>query len=455
VQNRYPTPTHRTDDPAFQPPYDPTRGNIRGRASVISRDAPIVTVEVGWTPESLRAAIVEHIHGIFVNSTQVVDSIILTDSRVQSALTAREGGLLGRPLSFGLPRRYRKSPLAKECRDAWVNHWPAMSPEATFSELLKYRILLGFAQAQNVWRSSKYMLPHISMWNSRHTYWDYSLRRYINVTLDGQEVVDKGDAHHILYCPHGEYRGWMRGKAFSIVNWWLARQYALRDANRFSEARGLATLLAISPMGADIDDIANFRAALENMGQENVIQLPQSADPSIGKYAVEFLEQKSTTYEIFHTIIELANAEICLAILGQNLGGGQEVKEGSFAAARVHADVRQQLLQQDATSLAWCIYEQVARPFAALNFGNPDLAPFCTWRVEPEEDEATRSKVSMTLAMALNYLRLAGYRVKNPRKFARGFGVDFGDIEHVDPIQVEARLAAATGEADENAEAAQ
>jgi hypothetical protein len=451
IVDRYGRPMQVYQDPAYAPPYDPlTRGNLEARANVISREIPIIHVNTGWSPNALREGTVEHIHGIFEQSTQIVDTLVLTDSRVQSALSARAGGLLGRPLSFKLPKKFRKSDIGKECLRAWRKHWPHMATEATLFELLMLRILLGFAQAQLLWdMSGKYAKPYVSMWNSRYTYFDWIVRRYINITLDGPDVVDPGDGHHILYAPHGIYRGWMRGKAFSIINWWLSRQYALRDMSRYSERHGFPIVKGISPMGADILDINAFREQLNVLGQESVVQLPQSADQSIGKYDVEYLEAEAANYEVFGQLIDHCNSEITLAIMGQNLAGGSEVKEGSFAAARVHADVRQQILEQDARSLSEMIYQQIARPFAALNFGDPELAPRCVWDVGPVEDKTSSSRVAMQIAMTLNYLRTGGYQVRDPGKIFRQFGLDLGRIKRVDPVQIEAKLAQATGELSE------
>ena len=57
------------------------------------------------------------------------------------------------------------------------------------------------------------------------------------------------------------------------------------------------------------------------------------------------------------------------------------------------------------------------------------------------------------MAMGLNYARMSGLRFKNPRTvFKRLSGLDPGAMELVDPVQVEAKLAGATGQADEGAE---
>jgi hypothetical protein len=111
--------------------------------------------------------------------------------------------------------------------------------------------------------------------------------------------------------------------------------------------------------------------------------------------------------------------------------------------------VRQIILEADARVLQRTLYVQVLRPFAALNFGNPDLAPTPKWNVSPPEDQETKARTLQAFGQGLNQMRLAGIRVKDPVRFARTFGLKLEDIEHVDPVQVEARLAGATGKVEQ------
>ena len=48
-------------------------------------------------------------------------------------------------------------------------------------------------------------------------------------------------------------------------------------------------------------------------------------------------------------------------------------------------DLRQQGIEEDNAAFRLEIHDQIARPFALLNFGDPDLAPWTDWVVEPQE----------------------------------------------------------------------
>ncbi len=164
-----------------------------------------------------------------------------------------------------------------------------------------------------------------------------------------------------------------------------------------------------------------------------------------GKYDLRYLEPADENWQAFKALIEQCNSEITLALLGQNLTS--QVQEGSFAAARVHADVRQAILEADARALSRTIYSHIERPFAALNFGDPDLAPLIEWDVRPPEDMKTKAETFSAFSSALNALRTAGFQLKNPQEFGRSFGLIDLDLEAVPPVQIEAQLARATGKA--------
>lgn len=424
-----------TVDPAWQPPRDPlTVGDPRVRAAVINREIPLVTTQTGWGVAEVRRAIENLVAGLFDWPSQLMDAI-LGDSRVQSAMGSRTGGLLGRPVRFKLPPKYKNDDRAKRCLDEWQRHWPTMASEPALSALQTSAVMLGFGLAQITWDTTgDVWLPYLGPWHSRYSYYHWIFRRFVAITQDGQVPLEPGDGHWIVHAPHGQYRGWMRGAARAIAPWWLARNYALRDWARYSERHGMPILLAETPFGADPAQIQNYRAQLAQLGQESVVQLPSSSDPNFGKYGLDFLEASDNSWEGFQRLIEQCNAEITLSLLGQNLTS--EVKEGSFAAARVHADVRQAILEADARALSQTIYTQIARPFAAINFGDPEIAPRAEWDVAPYEDEAQQAKTFQSFAAAIWEMRHAGYKINNVEELARDFGLRLGlaEIEHVLPV---------------------
>jgi hypothetical protein len=115
----------------------------------------------------------------------------------------------------------------------------------------------------------------------------------------------------------------------------------------------------------------------------------------------------------------------------------------SYAAARVHAGVLQGLMEADARALAETVYRCLARPFAAVNFGNPDLAPRVIWDVKPYEDNLARAKTAQSVAQTLFVLREAGLSAKDAAKFFKDFGLDLGGFDSVEPLQIEAQAARA------------
>lgn len=425
-----------TNDPAWQKPTDPLdKTNVKETAGVIHREVPLTVVQTGWTVPQVRKAIEDLVIGQFDAPAQLTDAIG-GDSRVQSAMASRVGGLLGRPMRFSTPAALKHDKKANKCLAAWKEAWPEMAAEPALSEFQYWTTHLAFCPAQLLWDTSeKLWLPHLTPWQPRYVYYHWTLRCYVAVTLDGQVPITPGDGHWVLHAPHGAYRGWLRGALRAIAPWWLGRNYALRDWARYSERHGMPIMLARTPFGADKDAINVYKTSLQQLGQESVIQLPSSADAEkYGTYDLDFLEAADTAWEGFQQLITQCNAEITLALLGQNLTS--EVKEGSFAAARVHADVRQAILEADARALAQTVYRQMARPFAAVNFGDPNLAPRTEWDVAPYEDEATQAKTFTDFATALFTMRRAGLQVKNVEALARDFGLRLGvaEIEEVAPL---------------------
>jgi uncharacterized protein DUF935 len=435
------------NDPAFQPPRDPLAvGRLKSRTAVIHRDVPLVVVQTGWDIAQVRKALVDLVIGIFDAPSQLVDSA-MGDSRVSSALLSRSSVLMGAPLKFEIPKRFKGSKIAQECHDAWVEHWPSMASEPILSDMQIWGAMLGFWSGQILWDTSGDVIkPYLYPWHPRYTYYHWTFRRYIALTMDGSVPIEPGDGHWILHAPYGEYRGWMRGAIRPIAPWWLARNYALRDWARYSERHGLPIAKGITPQGADPASVQEFRNQLANIGQECVVQVQQSQDVQIGSYDFEWVETKGTGWEVFPGLKSASDDEITLALLGQTLT--TQVKEGSLAAARVHSDVRQNIVEADARGLSQTVYTQVARPFAALNFGDPDLAPRAIWNVKPDEDKEMLARAFQGFATGVNQSRQAGKQAKSLGKLGKRFGLPLrqGDFTTIDPTQVEARAVAAGNE---------
>lgn len=445
LEPEFGTVTPQTDDPAWQPPTDPLKKEgLEARASVIHREIPLSVVQTGWAINQVRSANASMVNGEFDAPAQLCDAMT-GDSRVISALTSRSTLIMGRPMTFQTPRHLRDSAAAKECRDAWREHWPSTFTEAVMSDMQMWGIMMGAWAGQILWDTRGKIAgkpmwrPYITPFHMRYVYYHWTYRCYVAVTLDGQVPIKPGDGHWMMHCPYGEYRGWMRGAMRAIAPWWLSRNYALRDWARFSERHGMPIGLARVPQGADAVRIKQYRNALQQLGNESILELPTSADPKTGSYDFDWLQTDGKGSEAFKDLIEQDNTEITLAILMQNLTS--EVKEGSYAAARVHGNVLQVVCEADARALSHTLYTQLLRPFAAINFGDAELAPRAVWNVKPVEDKKTLAEAFQALGNGANQLRLAGKSVSNLGRLGRRMGFPFqpGDFVNVNPTTVAAK----------------
>lgn len=393
----------RHDDPAFQPPRDPLDPASRDFAGEnIYRDIPLIsgidgTRPGGWTPAQISGALQGHVVAQFDASGQLVDSV-LADPRVQATLASRMSGLFARTPQF---TPANDSAEAREACDAWAAHWPTLVSGGAIQNVHKYEIMSGFCPAQINWDTSgEVWLPHVSFWHFRYTYYHWDVRKYIALTLDGPEAIYPGNGKWILHSPRGAYRGWMHG-AIRAVAWpWLLRDYARRDMARASERHGMPFIKAIAPASADQAQRDAFMSTISNLGTESSVLLPRGTEGTGFDYDVQLLEANSQMWQIFPGLIDRCDMDIVLAIVSQNLT--TEVTSGSLAATVAHSDVLSKLVESDAAAWESTIYTQIARPFAAFNWGDPDLAPRTSLRDALPAQSSGGSSTQSTIPLGVD-----------------------------------------------------
>lgn len=418
-----------SNDPAFQPPGDPLVGDTDRRK--VYRDVPLITIQNSWTVAATRAALVSHMEGVFDGSAQLVDSM-LGDDRVQATLGSRVSGLFGREVRH---RAANDSSAARECLDAWEAHWEDFVSSYALTESHSYGIFMGFAPGQILWDTSgDVWKPYARPWHPRYVFYHWPMRKYVAISLDGLITIEPGDGKWYLHAPYGQYRGWIRGAVRSVAEPWLIRHFAIRDWARYSEIHGLPTRVGKVPASSAPDERAKFESSIANLGSDTSMIIPTGVDPQ-NSYDYALVEAAAGNWEAFPGLIDRCDMSIVLALMFQNLT--TEVNGGSFAATTAHMDIREQGLQFDNT--AWCrtLHRDFQRPFAFLNFGDPDLAPYTDWDVAPVERYESNGKKFAAFGQAMNMLRAGGVKFKDPaevRKFVREqFGLfELPDFEMVD-----------------------
>lgn len=383
----------------YTAPRDPLKGITPATmASAVYRDLPALYLAPEWTVDEVRAALAAHVVGMFQLSAILADAII-GDDRVQASLGSRVGALLGLPVMHSGPDA--------DVLAAWVAAYPRLAPSSQLYELRSWALLLGFGVAEVLWDTSATpWQPYLKTWHPQNIRFDWASRTLRAVSQDGEIEIIPGDGRWFVHAPYGIERGWMHGLVRALALPWLLRSFAQRDWARFSEVHGSPIRLATIPAMASEEDKALYISSLSTMGKEAVVALPQGVDGE--GFGLDLLEASSQSWQGFLALIGKCDMAITLTLQWQNLAGGSEVKEGSLAAARVHSDVKQSALEFDASALARDIHEQLARPFAAWNFGDAEKAPTTLYDTETQEDRTAKVATLESFARAVGGLATAG-----------------------------------------------
>ena len=413
---------------AFAPPRDPLdRPDDPG---VVHRDIPITAISGDWTISGIRSALASHKIGQFALSSILIDDAF-GDDRVQATLGSRTGALFGQAVTH----ERAKADTNGECLDAWRSQWQGFvsarpsgkeskrwANQSVMSESKRWAIMMGFSVSEILWDTS--VTPWrvtLKPWHPQFIYYRWDIRRFVASTTDGQVVIEPGAGKWFVHAPFGMYRGWIHGAIRAIADKWIIKQLAWRDRARFNERHGLPIIKAYVPAAGDARQKELFIQSMSTLGQEAVVGLPQNVDET--GYDLELLEARDRGSATFRETIEDADRAIILTIKSQNLT--TEVVEGSFAAARQHGGTEQVTLEFDDSTFSQDFHEQVARPFAMFNYGDPDMAPYSSWDVEPIEDRGAEAKSILDASTALAALKASGVPV-DVEAYALKFKIPLG-----------------------------
>nr|WP_159431042.1 DUF935 family protein [Fontimonas thermophila] len=133
------------------------------------------------------------------------------------------------------------------------------------------------------------------------------------------------------------------------------KSYALRDWARFGELFGQPIRVGKYHQGASPEDVAVLKQAAFSLGSDAAAVIPQ-------EMVLELVESgaKSASTKLYHKLIDYLDRQASKAVLGQTM----TTDDGSsLAQARVHAEVRADILRAATTCACW------PRPAPAGNLG--------------------------------------------------------------------------------------
>lgn len=291
----------------------------------------------------------------------------------------------------------------------------------------------GYAVAEIVWETSG------SVWRPRaieprEAHWftfDRDTGRLLRLVDGSPEGAEIPPYKMIVHAPPlASGIPLLGGVARSALWAWVFKSYAMRDWARFCELFGQPIRVGKYHQGASPDDVAVLRRAAFELGSDAAAVIPQ-------EMVLELVESgsKSASAELYHKLIDYLDRQVSKAVLGQTM----TTDDGSsLSQARVHNEVRLDLIAADARALAATLMRDLVAPLVRLNLGDAPL-PGLRLVVEEPEDLA---------ALADQVVKLSQAGLPIPQAWVRErFGIP-------EAIEGEAVLVAKVGAGDTAPEAA-
>lgn len=160
---------------------------------------------------------------------------------------------------------------------------------------------------------------------------------------------------------------------------YLFKNYAIKDWVIFNERFAMPMRVGKFSASTSEADRKVLRNAVYNLGSDAAAVISDST-------IIELLESqsKSKAADIYEKLVDFCDRSISKAVLGQTLT--TEQTHGTYATAKIHQEVRQDLLEADAKALARTITMQLIRPLVEFNFGPDKNLPAIGFHHEADED---------------------------------------------------------------------
>jgi phage gp29-like protein len=258
--------------------------------------------------------------------------------------------------------------------------------------------VIGFGARELVWDG---VVP-VAVLDTPDEGWRWRSNIGLEVRLKTGAWVEVPADKFVIHSPRGHASVLMRrGAMRSIVKWWLIKNIATRDWASFVELFGIPYRKITYPThtGADDPVVAQVITALQQMGASGVAAVRKDFD-------LELMSVGATAgrgYTPHEGLVRWCDAQMSKAILGQTLTVDTADATGTYAAAKVHNEVRLDIAQADAEAIGETIKRDLIAPAVGYGLGWDYPVPDFNLVIEDPADEKTRAEV---LKIAVNDLGL-------------------------------------------------
>ena len=308
---------------------------------------------------------------------QLYEFIEASDARLKGMINNRRKAVS--KFKYLISAGNRDNPKSIEAADFVAGNFEALKWKAYIAQLMDGRAY-GVQMHQKVWKSkdgklcidklvpvdkSKYEQNNQYLIDDQTAYGELIISEYLTGSrvISAQSLVDESVLTLAVDKEiKGKYdlQGFMRG----IARWYLIKLFAIMNWSQYAEKYGHPVVTA------------TVSEELLTKSRSLITQLISSVGPNRYGLLLQGMDYKihngsnSANVEVFEKLIALANTEMAIGILGQNLT--TDVSGGSLAASKTHLEVLSNIIEDDAEWIDEIINDQIVNNLVRVNF--PDLA---------------------------------------------------------------------------------
>ncbi len=300
-------------------------------------------------------------------------AMVSSESRVSAVLESRVGGLISLPIEFE-----HSDPGVLS---AWEEDYYSIVLDGEQKSLHKDYILLGYGLGRINWIQgpSGRWLPQLIRWDPTHLICDPQTGVWKTKVIDrGNEVEVEVSAlpEQWVMLSASRFNPWRHGKTEGLARNILIKNQALKVWAMAQQAFGLGQKILTPTLNANgntilsLDEIKAHVEGINALGIDSTIYIPEGL-------SYEVKGNSSIQYQSFETLINSANTDIAISVLGQNLTT-QVNDAGARASALVHERVAQDRLRDDSSAFSSLIHDQIASLWVRYNYPGVTESPWST-----------------------------------------------------------------------------
>lgn len=348
------------------------------------------SVASGLTPERLASLLRGAVRGDHRPYLELAEEMEERDAHYFSVLGTRKRALS----SIGLEIDEDKAKgVDKKIRDAVEELLDDPTLPDLFEDLMD-GLGKGYSAVENLWTERNGMWwPYAYLWRDQKYFtFDHISRSEVRLqelgTIDGRELPP---FKFIVHTPRQKSGIPIRGGFARFAAWaFLFKNYGLKDWASFLDIYGMPIRVGKYHPSATGDERRKLLQAVMSIASDAAAIIPESM-------LIEFLEAKGSSGSgttPFEGLARFLDEQMSKMILGQTM---TVENGGSLAQAKVHNQVRLDLLKADARQLAVTLNKHLIAPFVQVNFGDKARAPWVKFPIAEPEDIAVLSTALGTL----------------------------------------------------------